>query len=104
MVSIAQHVDFGRAHLCLAKKLVADSALHSYQMFTITASSKDMDHKLDGVLNTLALDTEGKLVRMLSLAGVFKLYEPIFEAFLTEWLENCTVNGRCESLSSLVEI
>ncbi|KJA18922.1 hypothetical protein HYPSUDRAFT_44772 [Hypholoma sublateritium FD-334 SS-4] len=80
--------------LVMVKKLVADSVLHSYQMFAITACSKDMDHKLDGILNTLALDTEGKLVRTLSLAGVFKLYEPIFEAFLTEWLENCTVNGR----------
>lgn len=65
-------------------------------MFAITAASKDMDNKLDDVLNTVALDTEGNLVRTLSLAGVFKLYEPTFEAFLTEWLENCTVNGRCE--------
>lgn len=63
-----------------------------------------MDNKLDGILSTFALDTEGKLVRTLSLAGVFKLYEPAFETFLAEWLENCTVNGRCEPLSFLIEI
>ncbi len=86
------------------KKLVADSVLLSYQVFAITAASKDMDNKLDGVLNTLALDTEGNLVRTLSLAGVFKLYEPTFETFLTEWLENCTVNGRCKLSSSVIKV
>lgn len=65
-------------------------------MFAITSATKDLDNRLDGVLNTLTLDTEGKLVQILSIDGVFKLYELAFDSFVAEWMESCTINGRCE--------
>lgn len=28
--------------------------------------------------------------------GAFKLFESSFTSFISEWIENCSVNGRCE--------
>ncbi|KAF8962842.1 SAC3/GANP/Nin1/mts3/eIF-3 p25 family-domain-containing protein [Flammula alnicola] len=78
----------------MVKKLVADSVLQSYQVFAMTSATKDLDIKLDAALDSLTLDTEGKLVQTLSLRGVFKIFEPTFHSFLSEWMENCNINGR----------
>ncbi|KAF9484566.1 hypothetical protein BDN70DRAFT_872349 [Pholiota conissans] len=78
----------------MVDKLIADSVLQSYQVFAITSATKDLDNKLDTILDSLTLDTEGKLVKMLTLDGVFKLFESAFDSFLIEWIENCTINGR----------
>lgn len=88
------------------KKLVADSVLQSYQVLAMTSSTKDLDKKLDA-LSLLALDTEGKLVQLLSLRGSFKMFETSFDSFIGEWMENCNTNGRCEihpSLSGFVNL
>lgn len=78
------------------KNLVADSVLQSYQVFAMTSATKDLDNKLGGVLQMLDLDLEGKLIQTLSLRGVFKIFEPTFNSFLSEWIENCSTNGACE--------
>jgi nuclear mRNA export protein SAC3 len=78
------------------KKLVADSVLQNYHVFAMTSATKDLDNTLNGALQSLDLDLEGKLVQTLSLKGVFKLFEPIFNSFLSEWIENCSTNGVCE--------
>ncbi|KAF8814570.1 hypothetical protein BYT27DRAFT_7249958 [Phlegmacium glaucopus] len=77
----------------MVKKLVADSVLQSYQIFAMTAVTKDLDNKFDTALQSLDLDLEGKLVQTLSLRGVFKIFETTFSSFLSEWIENCSTNG-----------
>jgi len=67
----------------------------------MTSSTKDLDKKLDDAISSLTLDTEGKLVQLLSLRVSFKLFDPTFNSFLGEWMENCNTNGRCEIYSSL---
>ena len=78
------------------KKLVADSVLQSYHVFAMTSATKDLDNMLDGALQSLDLDLEGKLVQTLSPRGVFKLFEPTLNAFLNEWIEDCSTNRDCE--------
>lgn len=73
----------------------------------MTSSTKDLDKKLDDALSLLTLDTEGKLVQLLSLRGSFKMFDTSFESFIGEWMENCNTNGRCEihcSLSAFVNL
>ena len=76
-----------------AKKLVEDSILQSYHVFSLTTATKNLDNKLGGRLGLLDLDLEGKLVQTL---GVFKLFKPMLKSFLSEWIENCSTNGTCE--------
>jgi nuclear mRNA export protein SAC3 len=78
------------------KKLVADLVLQSYHVFAMTSATKDLDNILNGAVQSLDLDLEGKLVQTLSLRGVFKLFEPTLDTFLNEWIENCSTNGDCE--------
>ncbi|KIM44074.1 hypothetical protein M413DRAFT_9323 [Hebeloma cylindrosporum] len=78
----------------MVKKLVADSVLQSYQVLAMTSSTKDLDKKLDDALSLLALDTEGRLVQLTSLRGCFKMFDPTFDTFIGEWMENCNTNGR----------
>ena len=80
------------------KKLVADSVLQSYHVFAMTSATKDLDNVLNGALQSLDLDLEGRLVQTLSLRGVFKLFEPTFNTFLNEWIENCSTIRDCEWL------
>ena len=77
-------------------KLVAGSVIQSYHVFAMTSATKDLDNKLGGALQSLDLDLEGKLVQTMSLRGVFKIFEPTFNPFLSEWIENCSTNGACE--------
>ncbi|KAF9530689.1 SAC3/GANP/Nin1/mts3/eIF-3 p25 family-domain-containing protein [Crepidotus variabilis] len=78
----------------MSKRLVDDSTCLSYQIFGMTATTKDLDNKLSNLLKSLTLDTEGKLVRHLALSGVFKIFEPSFTSFVDEWIENCNLNMR----------
>ena len=67
----------------------------------MTSSTKDLDKKLDDALSSLTLDTEGKLVQSMSLRGTFKMFDTSFDSFISEWMENCNTNGRCEIHFSL---
>ena len=62
----------------------------------MTSATKDLDNKLDNLLSSLDLDLEGKLVQSFSIRGAFKIFEPTFSLFLSEWMENCNTYGRCE--------
>jgi len=77
------------------KKLAVDSTILSYQQFAMTSETKNLDNKLQALLSSLSIDTEGKLVRSLSLKGAFKVFEQTFGLFLNEWMENCNTYGRC---------
>lgn len=39
------------------------------------------------------MDLEGRLVEVLELGGVFKQFHPTFDAFVSEWLENCDLSS-----------
>ncbi|PPQ97115.1 hypothetical protein CVT26_000597 [Gymnopilus dilepis] len=78
----------------MIKKLVADGVVQSYNVFAMTSATKDLDNKLDNLLSSLDLDLEGKLVQSLSIRGAFKVFEPTFSLFLSEWMENCNTYGR----------
>jgi len=54
-------------------KLVEDEALGSYNVFPITAATKDLDPKFSNALASMTIDVEGKLVRSLTLSGMFLL-------------------------------
>ncbi|KAJ3510677.1 hypothetical protein NLJ89_g4539 [Agrocybe chaxingu] len=77
----------------MANRLVSESVFQSCQAFAMTSATKDLDNKLNCVLSSMNLDTEGKLVQSLSSKGVFKLFESSFRTFVTEWMENCAVSG-----------
>ena len=62
----------------------------------MTSATKDLDNILNGALQSLDLDLEGKLVQSMSLKGVFKLFEPTLNSFLNEWIDNCSTNRDCE--------
>lgn len=62
----------------------------------MTSATKDLDIKLENALSSLTLDTEGLLVRPLSLKAAFKVFDRTFHLFLSEWMENCNVFGRCK--------
>lgn len=77
------------------KKLVQEGNLQSYQVFHITAATKELDSKLEATLSEISLDVQGKLVQVLPTRAVFKLFEATFNVYINEWVENCDVNGRC---------
>ncbi|KAG5652360.1 hypothetical protein H0H81_005262 [Sphagnurus paluster] len=96
----------------MVNELLQSRNIDSYGTFSISSATKDLDNKLNDVLNGLPLDVAGKLVRPLNIRGMspprfhmltnasrhcrqgaFKLFEPSFTAFAAEWVENCSVNG-----------
>ncbi|ESK91807.1 nuclear export factor [Moniliophthora roreri MCA 2997] len=77
----------------MLKKLVRDSVLTAFHIFIISASTKDLDSKLNEALLSLPLDLEGRLVQPLTLSGAFRLFDDKLRAFVVEWIENCAANG-----------
>ncbi|RDB21797.1 SAC3 family protein 1 [Hypsizygus marmoreus] len=77
----------------MVNNLLEHNSIQSYHTLWITSSTKDLDNKLGEALNALTLDLEGKLVRPLTIRGTFKLFERRFTSFISEWIENCSING-----------
>ncbi|KAJ8080356.1 hypothetical protein PM082_017189 [Marasmius tenuissimus] len=74
--------------------LVTSGTLSSTRVFSITASTKDLDSKFSEALSSLSLDTEGRLVKAMTTTGVWRAYdEKVIRGFMTEWIENCGVGG-----------
>ncbi|KAH9475152.1 SAC3 family protein 1 [Psilocybe cubensis] len=78
----------------MVKKLTAASTIRSSQVLNMTSATKDLDTKLESALSSLTLDTEGLLVKPLTLKGAFRVFDRTFHQFLSEWMENCSVLGR----------
>ncbi|KAF9466728.1 SAC3/GANP/Nin1/mts3/eIF-3 p25 family-domain-containing protein [Collybia nuda] len=79
--------------LDMLNKTNEESAILGYSILSITSATKDLDGKLAEALTALSLDLEGEYVRSLSIRGAFKLFEPPFVSFISEWTENCYVTG-----------
>ncbi|KAF8189987.1 hypothetical protein K438DRAFT_1676621 [Mycena galopus ATCC 62051] len=80
--------------LDMVNKLVVDSVIASFCAFRLTATTTDLDRKFGEMLNLLQLDVEGRLVQSLTLRDVFKLFDPVFNSFISEWTESCGSSGR----------
>lgn len=52
------------------KRFVSENILESYHVFAMTSTTKDLDSKLDDAMKSLSLDTEGKLVKALTVRGM----------------------------------
>ncbi|KAJ7669015.1 hypothetical protein B0H17DRAFT_1162276 [Mycena rosella] len=99
-------VDF----LDMIKKLVADSVIADFRAFCFTATTKDLDRKFGEAVGALQLDVEGRLVQSMTLRDVFRLFDPTFDSFISEWTENCSSTGEfdwtmyCRLLDAAVAI
>jgi hypothetical protein len=90
-----------------------DKLIRIHDFLTISTTATDLDEQLDRKLAILDLDLEGELARsmtwqskytlMLALftaefinsSGIFKLYEPRYTLFMTEWIDSCVSKGSC---------
>ncbi|KAJ6611001.1 hypothetical protein B0H10DRAFT_2058094 [Mycena sp. CBHHK59/15] len=79
--------------LDMVNKLVADSILTDFRVFCVTSATTDLDRKFDEAMGALQLDIEGGLVQSLTLRDVFKLFDPAFNSFISEWTKNCSSMG-----------
>ncbi|KAF9265005.1 hypothetical protein L218DRAFT_924765 [Marasmius fiardii PR-910] len=77
----------------MLNKLVQDSIITSFCVFSISATTKDLDAKFHDALGKLTLDVEGRLIRAVSLTAVFRLFDDKIRPFMAEWIENCAVGG-----------
>ncbi|KAJ7236039.1 SAC3/GANP/Nin1/mts3/eIF-3 p25 family-domain-containing protein [Mycena rebaudengoi] len=77
----------------MVERLVSDSAITGFRVFCVTAETTDLDHKFTEAMSALQLDVEGRLVQILTLRDVFKLFDPLFNSFVSEWMENCSSSG-----------
>ncbi|KAG5735430.1 SAC3 family protein 1 [Termitomyces sp. T112] len=76
----------------MVEKLIESETIEGYRTFPITSKTKDLDGKLGEVLNSLSLDVQGKFVKVLTIHGIFKLFELSFTSFISEWIEICAAN------------
>ncbi|KAG6919686.1 hypothetical protein DXG01_002629 [Tephrocybe rancida] len=77
----------------MVNDLVENHSIEDIQTFSVTSSTNDLDGKLGEALNALSLDIQGKLVKALNTRGTFKVFEPSFTSFISEWIETCAANG-----------
>ncbi|KAG6844263.1 hypothetical protein H0H87_008299 [Tephrocybe sp. NHM501043] len=77
----------------MVDNLVESHLIQGFQTFAITSATKDLDGKLGEALSALSLDVQGKLVRVLNTRGTFKLFEPSFTSFISDWIETCATNN-----------
>ncbi|KAF7349173.1 Nuclear export factor [Mycena sanguinolenta] len=96
--------------LDMVNKMVADSVISSFCTFRLTAATTDLDRKFGEALDLLQLDVEGQLVQSLTLRDVFKLFDPMFNSFISEWTESCASSGHfdwslyCRLLDAAISI
>ncbi|KAJ6571869.1 hypothetical protein B0H19DRAFT_1131654 [Mycena capillaripes] len=79
--------------LDMVNKLIADSVITSFRTFCVTANTTDLDRKFGEAIEFLQLDVEGRLVQSLTLRDVFKLFDPVFNSFISDWMESCASSG-----------
>ncbi|KAJ3554038.1 hypothetical protein NP233_g12506 [Leucocoprinus birnbaumii] len=78
--------------LNMVKKYVEEEVFAGHATMGIT-TTMNLDEVLSGVLRSVKLDVEGRLVRSLTIRGIFRTFEEEFSNFLVEWLDNCSANG-----------
>ncbi|KAG7441941.1 uncharacterized protein BT62DRAFT_936575 [Guyanagaster necrorhizus] len=77
----------------MVRKFSTEGTVRSYEVLSITSTTKDLDSKFAESIGALDFDLEGRLVKGLAVKGVLKLFESILEPFTQEWLGNCSTRG-----------
>ncbi|THV07242.1 hypothetical protein K435DRAFT_709945 [Dendrothele bispora CBS 962.96] len=80
--------------LDMVNKLVEEETLGSYAIFPVTTATKDLDLKFSNMLASIPVDVEGKLVRSLTLSGIFKFFNASLNSFAIEWIESISIHGQ----------
>jgi hypothetical protein len=73
--------------------ILHDEIASSHVDLSLTSSASDLDSRFQSALQSIKVDTEGKLVRWMSVLDLFRQWKPIWQTFTTQRLEQCTVNG-----------
>ncbi|KIY43244.1 hypothetical protein FISHEDRAFT_78752 [Fistulina hepatica ATCC 64428] len=72
---------------------VDGSELESYTVFAITDATLDVDTKFSEALKSLVLDVKGRMAQIVSLRGLYKMFDQLIESFVADWLRR-SANGQ----------
>ncbi|KAG1782198.1 SAC3/GANP/Nin1/mts3/eIF-3 p25 family-domain-containing protein [Suillus placidus] len=73
--------------------ILHDEISSSHVDLSLTSTASDLDSRFQSALLSVKVDTEGKLVRWMSVPDLFSQWKPIWQTFTSQRLEQCTVNG-----------
>ncbi|KAG1893364.1 SAC3/GANP/Nin1/mts3/eIF-3 p25 family-domain-containing protein [Suillus fuscotomentosus] len=73
--------------------ILHDEISSSYVNLSLTSTASDLDSRFQSALQSLKVDTEGKLVRWMFVPDLFRLWKPIWQTFTSQRLEQCIVDG-----------
>lgn len=73
--------------------ILHDEISSSHVDLSLASTALDLDSRFQSALQSLKVDTEGKLVRWMSVPDLFGLWKPIWQTFTSQRLEQCTIDG-----------
>ncbi|KAG1748132.1 SAC3/GANP/Nin1/mts3/eIF-3 p25 family-domain-containing protein [Suillus lakei] len=73
--------------------ILHDEISSSHVDLSLASTASNLDSKFQSALQSLKVDTEGKLVRWMSVPDLFRQWKPIWQTFASQRLEQCTFNG-----------
>ncbi|KAG1824658.1 SAC3/GANP/Nin1/mts3/eIF-3 p25 family-domain-containing protein [Suillus subaureus] len=73
--------------------ILHDEIAFSHVDLSLTSTASDLDSRFQSALQSVKVDTEGKLVRWMSVLDLFRQWKPIWQTFTSQRLEQCIVNG-----------
>ncbi|KAG1858520.1 SAC3/GANP/Nin1/mts3/eIF-3 p25 family-domain-containing protein [Suillus subluteus] len=73
--------------------ILHDEIASSHVDLSLTSTALDLDSRFQSALQSVKVDTEGKLVRWMSVLDLFTQWKPIWQTFTFQRLEQSTING-----------
>ncbi|KAG2155297.1 SAC3/GANP/Nin1/mts3/eIF-3 p25 family-domain-containing protein [Suillus bovinus] len=73
--------------------ILHDEISSSHVDLSLTSTALNIDSRFQSALQSLEVDTEGKLVRWMSVPDLFRLWKPIWQTFTSQQFKQCTVDG-----------
>lgn len=73
--------------------ILHDEISSSHVDLSLTSTALDLDSRFQSALQSLKADTEGKLVRWMSVPDLFGLWKHVWQTFTSQRLEQCTIDG-----------
>ncbi|KAJ3518491.1 hypothetical protein NMY22_g13648 [Coprinellus aureogranulatus] len=74
------------------EKRVKDGSLGGYHTMLMNTDDKDPDGNFERSLKDTKLDTQGELVRALTVRDLFKHFSGVLQPFVMEWANTCASN------------